>query len=327
MITKEEALAYIRTVAQQKVITREELDQAYDSSSGVKTDVVLTKKLGVSEILYYIGGAVVFLGISILLQQNWSTLSYATKVLSTLGAGVAAYFVGVLFSRDPRTETAGTAFYLISALIIPIGLFVVFDNAGFDISSSGSQSLISGILFCMYILSYFVFRKNVFTLFSILFGTWFFFSITSLMVGSAPYFDDWKFYQYRVLIAGLTYMLLGHAFSKNERVSLSNFLYGFGIFGFLGAALTLGGWEPNQNVFWELIYPGLIFAALFLSIHIKSKSFLTWGTIFLMAYILKITSEYFSSGLGWPLALVLAGLAMIGAGYMSISLKKKYLSE
>jgi len=45
-----------------------------------------------------------------------------------------------------------------------------------------------------------------------------------------------------------------------------------------------------------------------------------------MAYILKITFEYFSSGLGWPLALVIAGLAMIGVGYMSISLKKKYLS-
>ena len=47
----------------------------------------------------------------------------------------------------------------------------------------------------------------------------------------------------------------------------------------------------------------------------------------LMAYILKITSEYFSSGLGWPLALILAGLAMIGVGYMSISIKKKYLSS
>ena len=79
-------------------------------------------------------------------------------------------------------------------------------------------------------------------------------------------------------------------------------------------------------MFWELIYPGLVFGALFLSVHIKSKAFLTWGTLFLMAYILKITSEYFSSGLGWPLALVIAGLAMIGVGYMSLSLKKKYLS-
>ena len=78
-------------------------------------------------------------------------------------------------------------------------------------------------------------------------------------------------------------------------------------------------------MFWELIYPGLVFGTLFLSVHVKSKAFLTWGTLFLMAYLLKITSEYFSSGLGWPLALVLAGLMLIGTGYMSFSLKKKYM--
>jgi len=326
MATKEEILQYVKTLAEQKIITKDELDLAYDSGSGIKEDIVLTKRLGISEILYYIGGAIVFLGIAILLAQNWSTLGFGTKVLATLGAGVATYFVGVLFSRDERTETAGSAFYLISALVIPMGLYVVFDNAGFDAGSYGSQSLISGILFGMYLMSYVVFRKNVFTLFSILFGTWLFFSLTSFMIGSGAYFDSWKFYEYRILAVGITYMLIGYAFSKNERVPLSNFLYGFGIFGFLSSALSLGGWEPNQNVFWELIYPGLIFGALFLSVHIRSKSFLTWGTLFLMAYILKITSEYFSSGLGWPLALVIAGLSMIGVGYMSLSLKRKYLA-
>ena len=44
-----------------------------------------------------------------------------------------------------------------------------------------------------------------------------------------------------------------------------------------------------------------------------------------MFYILKITSEYFTEGLGWPLALVLAGLAMIGVGYVSLSVSRKYL--
>lgn len=326
MATKDEILVYIKSLAEQKVLTREELDSAYDSGGGVRSDVVMTKKLGIAEILYYIGGGIVFLGIAIFLSQNWSTLGFGTKVLATLGAGVAAYIVGVLFSRDERTETVGSAFYLISALVMPIGLHVVFDNAGLDANSYGSQTFISGILLAMYALSYVVFRKNVFTLFSILFGTWLFFSLTSYMIGGGPYFESWKFYEYRVLVAGISYMLLGYAFSKNERAPLSNFLYGFGILGFLGAALTLGGWEPNQNVFWELIYPGLIFGALFLSVYIKSKSFLTWGTLFLMAYIIKITSEYFSSGLGWPLALVIAGLSMIGVGYMSLSLKKKYMS-
>jgi hypothetical protein len=177
------------------------------------------------------------------------------------------------------------------------------------------------------LLSFIISRKNIFTLFSIIFGTWLFFSLTSWMVDGLPSFNNWKFYMYRILVTGITYILMGYSFSKNERAPLSGFLYSFGILGVLSAALILGEWTPNQNVFWELIYPILVFGALFLSVHIKSKAFLIWGTIFLMAYILKITAEYFSTSLGWPLALVIAGLAMIGVGYMSISIKNKYLTN
>jgi len=325
MATKEEVLQLVSSFAQQKLLSKAELDAAYNAGSGVTAPSSVTKRIGIAEILYYIGGAIVFLGISIFLAQNWSTLGLGTKVLTTLGAGFAAYVAGLLFQRDERTETVGSAFYLISALVIPTGLYVVFDNAGFDAGSFGTQSLISGILFAMYFASYLVLRKSVFIVFSILFGTWLFFSLTSSMVGGNPYFD-WKFYAYRVLGVGLTYILLGYSFSKTKLASIQGFLYSFGILGFLGAALMLGGWKPHQNMFWELTYPGLVFGALLISVHLKSKAFLTFGTLFLMAYILKITSEYFSSGLGWPLALVVAGLALIGVGFMSLTLKKKYLT-
>jgi hypothetical protein len=45
-----------------------------------------------------------------------------------------------------------------------------------------------------------------------------------------------------------------------------------------------------------------------------------------MIYILKITHEYFSKDLGWPLALVLVGFFMIAIGYFSFYLNRKYLS-
>lgn len=326
MATKEELLASIRDLAAQKRITRSEVDAAYDEGSGSKAGPVFSKRIGVSEILYYIGGAVVFLGISILLWQNWSTLNPITKILATLGSGVAAYFLGLIWSREERTEGVGTAFHLISALVTPLGLYVAFDNAGFDASGYGAQSLISGILLATYLLSYVVFRKSIFTLFSILFGTGLFFSFTSFLVGGNPYFGSGEFFEYRVLVAGLTYMLLGYSFTQSEKAPLSNFLYGFGILGFLGAALALGGFSPARNAFWEIIFPGLVFGTLFLSVHLKSKAFLTFGTLYLMAYILKITGEYFTSGLGWPLALVLAGLMLIAVGYMSFYLKDKYIS-
>jgi hypothetical protein len=106
---------------------------------------------------------------------------------------------------------------------------------------------------------------------------------------------------------------------------LSGALYGFGIIAFLGAALGLGGWAPDANAFWEVGFAGLVFGTIFMSVYLKSKVLLTFGSIFLMGYIIKITGEYFSNSLGWPTALILAGLALIGVGYYTVRLNKKYL--
>jgi hypothetical protein len=137
MTTKEEVLQSVKILAEQKLITKVELDLAFEAGSGIKRDRVPTKEHSIAGILSFIGGVVVFIGIVILLAQNWSTLSFATQALATLGTGAAAYFVGLLLGRDQRTETVGSALCLMSALVLPLGLFVVFHHAGFDVGGSG----------------------------------------------------------------------------------------------------------------------------------------------------------------------------------------------
>ena len=321
MATKEEVLQSIRELSNQKSIKREELLSAFDEGSPEQN-----KKIGIADILYYIGAAIVFFGIAIFVTQNWKILNTSTRIISTLGSSIAAYFAATFFSRNKKTENVSLAFHLIAALVMPIGLYVTFHEAGFSIGSSEMQSLISVILFAVYILSFATFKKDIFILFSIIFGTWWFFSFTSLMVGGNPIWDS-NFFNYRVLVVGIAYILLGHYFSKNRKSALSGFLSGFGILGFLGAGLALGGWKPHQKAFWEIIFPGLIFATLFLSVYLKSRSFLTFGTIYLMVYIIKITSEYFSGSLGWPLSLVLIGFLLIASGYLFVYIKNKYMSK
>ena len=62
MATKEEALAYVKEIAAQKIATKTEVFAAYEAGSDA-VENVLIKKIGIAEILYYIGGAIVFLGI------------------------------------------------------------------------------------------------------------------------------------------------------------------------------------------------------------------------------------------------------------------------
>jgi len=322
---KKELLNQIQSLAKQQIITKDEVISAFDA--GIQGDVPKdeVRQAGISHILYYVGGAVVFIGISILIGQNWGSLNNLTKILSTLGSGIAAYFTALALSREERFEVLSRAFYFIAALVMPVGLHITFDIAGLDTMSYGIQSLVSGILLTTFVLTYFVNRKTVFALFNIIFGTWFFFCFTSFVVGSNPNFD-WHFSAYRVLCIGLTYALLGYYYTKTAHRALTGDLYGFGVFCFLGAALALSGWNPHQNFFWELSFPGLVFGVMFLSVYLKSKAFLTFGSLYLVAYIFKITAEYFAQSLGWPLVLVLTGLGLIVIGYLHFRLKRKYLS-
>lgn len=322
---KKELLRYIQSLASKQDITKDEVDSAFDAGMRGDASGRVSHQAGISHILYYIGAAVVFIGISVLICQHWEELNSATKILSTLGAGIVSYIAAVFLSQEERFENTCRAFYFISALVMPLGLHVVFDIAGLDTGSYGAQSIISGILFVTFVISYLADRKTIFALFNIIFGTWLFFSFTSFLIGGRPDFD-WEFSAYRVLCTGLVYALLGYYFSETPRRAITGVLYGFGVFCFLGAALSLGGWEPHQNWFWELIFPGLVFGVMFMSVYLKSKAFLTFGSLYLIAYIFKITSEYFAESLGWPLVLVLSGLGLIAIGHLHFSLKKKYLS-
>ena len=185
----------------------------------------------------------------------------------------------------------------------------------------------SVVLLGAFVVSYLLFRSNSLLLYAIGYGTWAFFAVTEWTVGPNPVFGELEFFEYRALAVGLAYLVLAFAFDDTSRRQLSGVLYSGGSVAFLGAALALGGWTPSQNVIWELVFPGLVFVVLYASVHLKSKALLTFGSIFLASYLVKITSEYFKDSLGWPLALVICGMLLMGVGYVTFRLKRRYLNE
>jgi hypothetical protein len=199
---------------------------------------------------------------------------------------------------------------------------------GFDLSSAALQVAIYTALTAVFLGVFWYYKQQTILLFfSIAFATTLFHFLISWLIGSNLSFSDIsKVWEYQFLVIGLAYILLAYYIASTNQKALSGVLYGFGGLFFLGSTLALGGWQPNQNVFWELIYPLLVFGTIFSSVYLKSKSLLTFGTLFLIAYILKLTGEYFTSGLGWPLALVVAGLLIMVVGYYAVKINKKYLT-
>lgn len=315
-----------------------ELSESFASGDVSKSDILQAIGAGADEssakttlasrmsaVLYFIGGGVVFMGMVFLIAQEWRHFGTAMKIFVTLGSGLGAFTVGVLFSNQKRLGAAGPAFFLISALLLPVGLMVAYDEAGIRVSDIAVFIQISGILFAAYTVAYFVMRKNVLLTFAFIFGTCFFFAITNQMIRGAITIDYWSFINYRILLVGLTYMLLGYSFVGTDREALTGWLYTFGVIGFLGAGLALGEWKPNQNVFWEAIYPGLVFGVIFLSTHLRSRIFLIFGSLALGAYLAKITAQYFSDSLGWAFSLVLIGFLLMGVAFTAVQVNRRYV--
>lgn len=315
-------LAAVRELAIAGELTEAEVIAAVRDAADRRAAEIAARSGRYSKLLYFVGGGVIFIGNVAFLAQVWDELGPFMHVVVTLGAGLAAFTAGVLLSWHGRLGAAGPAFFLIAALVLPLGLAVALDEAGLDPERLGLQSLMALLLLTCFLAVYRFFRSSSLLVYAIVYATWAFFAITGFVAGSDPRFASREFFEYRTLAVGLAFMALGWAFSATERDGLSGPLYAFGSLAFLGSALALSGWKPSQNAFWELAFPGLVFVVLYLSVHVRSKALLTFGSLFLGAYLAKITGEYFSDSMGWPLALIVLGLLLMGVGFLTYRLKR-----
>ncbi len=326
MMNKLNVIGGLKALIRAGEVTKKELLDIYDEETKDGSQSRAEKQSKISNILYFIGGMIVFLGICIFVGSNWNHLNDVTKILATLGSSVAMFMAATLLGRYGNLEKVSDAFYFIASLIAPVGTFITLDIAGMDTGTAGVHTLIAAILFAVQVSFYMFEKRNVFVVFQVIFGSWLFFALTTTLMGGRP-FADWDFIKYRWLIAGLSHAVLGYALVNTSKSGLTPWLYSGGIISFLTSALCLGGYSPDQNIFWELIFPGLVFGVLFLSVYLKARSFLIFGTTFLMFYIIKITNEYFTSGFGWALSLIVIGFLLMGTGYFAFYINNKYIKE
>ncbi len=323
MLIKKDVLQGISILAESKQLTKKEVIDAFVGKSADNGNA-MGRVSRIAETFYFIGASIVVLGVALLVFQNWTLLSSTVKVLVTIGVAIFTYITGVLVAQNKNLGRIGDAFQLISGLLMPVGLGVLFSNANLNPTSYECQIVSSFLLFISYIFSFSIFRKNIFILFSIFFGGWLFFSLTGFVAKEWLMLDQTEhFFEYRAFIVGFFYMCLGYKFSNNRISSLSGFLYGLGSSSFLGSSFLISGLGYNQNLVWNFIFPVIVFFVLLAGAYIRSKSFFVIGTVFLILFILKITFKYFAQELGWSSALVMAGFFIIGAGYLVIYLKKR----
>lgn len=92
------------------------------------------------------------------------------------------------------------------------------------------------------------------------------------------------------------------------------------IFGFLFA---WGWYDLLENTSMDILLVGIGAAMMYGSVVIRSRVFLGVSVVSLLGYLGHITDKYFANAVGWPIALMVLGLALILISAYAVKLSKR----
>ena len=313
-MSKEEALKDIVALAKHNQISLEEIKHALETSpllASKPSSSVLSKLLG------YIGGIFVFAGIGVFISMFWDDFGSAARVIVTLGVGLMAFIVGLVCLADKRNEKhydkAAVPLFIVSSILQPMGILVMLQEY-----SSGGDARHGLIFMSAYMLiqqgaTFWAKRLSVLAFSAILFGC----------ILLANVFDVWGWPGELIgMVIGVSLICVAYALQQSKHMAIAPFWYFVG-----GVILMWSVFEAVENTPLELLYLGLSALIIFLSTHVRSRALLGVGTLAMLIYIGYYTAKHFANTLGWPIALVVIGVALIALSSLAVRLNNKYIKQ
>lgn len=295
----------------------------------------------VARVLYGIGTIIAVVGVAIILIQYWGQINPLTRIGVTLGISIATYVLGFVVSTRKNQNALSQTFFTISAILAPVGSFVLCNELGITFTDGAILNLtIMIVLTLIFGLALYTTRKSVLYVVEAVFFSWAYFAgVTEFIKGSGYSYEIIKnVYAYAGMVLGMMYFIFSLWLheqrstpdinssiltSHNESTILgiiSRRFVAFSFILFLGSALFLTG-------FWDVLFVFLVLAAIGISIHLRTTSGLIISAFALGIYIIKISFKYFSNSIGWAFLLVLIGFIFISLGYLTFYLNKKYITQ
>lgn len=273
----------------------------------------------VTKILYIIGAAIVTLGIIFFIAQVWDEIGMFGRISVTFGLGLLLACCGSLLLVQKPESYLGDVFHFIAGLIVPSGALVALFEFTHNLDLL-PVTMIFGVMFLCYTLLALIHKREVLTFFSIANGTTFIYLLIEHLV-DGRFYQHTDIYTYITMVIGLSYLLLAYTFRGGWNGRLVGILNFFGSIGFFAAAFS----RVFDSLSWQALFFVFVIVGMVASIPLKSRNILAVSTLFLVAHFIYITGEYFANSVGWPISLIALGFLIIGLGYVSINIGKKYI--
>jgi hypothetical protein len=262
-------------------------------------------------VLAFLGGTFVFAGIGIFVAVQWNDLNPASRVVVTLGSGLAVFVLATLASRDARFAKAATPLLLIAAILEPTGMLVAFDEFGSGGDWRWAGLITAATMALQFGATYLSIRRTAPIGLAMLFATLFWWTALDLM--------DMRD-RVIALVVGSTMILTAIGFGRTRHRHMTPPWY------LVGAVACLAGlFGVVRRTPVEIVFLAAAAGFVYLSVVVHSRSLLIAATLAIVAYTGWFTSEHFLDSVGWPLALIVFGLAMIALSALAVRIDRNYL--
>jgi hypothetical protein len=230
--------------------------------------------------------------------QNWRA-----AVLFVFG--VMAVHQGVLFAKYQRTVLAFTTLFFIYGF-----LDVGFDMLGVFL---GFVAIILGASVFLVATALEKTPHRVLAEPALLIG------IAWMNSGLFDRIADYTSGNWASLMTGLCVSFTAYGMHKADRYPR---LIALGYF--VGSIMAYAGlFDLVQNTSVELLYLAVTAAVLYACVVLQSRALLLTTVIAMLSFIGYFSGEYFADSLGWPVTLVLMGVAFLGVGAIAIKVKQR----
>ncbi len=262
-------------------------------------------------VLSYIGGIFVFAGVAIFIGLQWQGLNSAARVIITLGPGVSAFAMAMIALRDERYQRLAMPLLLISAVLQPTGLMVAFAEYTSGNDAEVAACVTASTFAVQYGFTLIRWQVSLMAWLTVFFASAAFgFAMDLAGVSSNAI----------ALALGLGWLSLGTATVSGRHTMLSAQLYVIGCWAALAGLFDLveGSWA-------EVAFVAAVCALVYLGVWARSRALNLATTIAFLAYTAYFTSRYFAESIGWPIALILIGLSMLGISAAALQIDRNYL--
>lgn len=306
-----QALHDIAALAQRHGLSLQDIAEAFGDGNPV-ADSSRAKGLLV-RVLGYIGGTFVFAGVCVFIALQWDTMSPAGRVVITFGSGVAAFILAVLAHRDVRFEKATPALFLMATALEPTGLFVLFDEYGAGGDWRWAVLIVCGTMAVQFGAVFVPLGRSTLLLVSVAFATFFAWTAFDLLDVDGEVI---------ALVVGASLVLAATGVDRTRHRPITPAWY------LVGATAALAGlFELVERTPIEIVFLLSAAGVVYLSVAAQSRTLLFVATLAILAYTGWFTSEHFADSVGWPIALVVFGLLLIGLSAMAFRIDRTYLQR